>query len=147
MIARKMLAQEFDVTLNLCEYFAQEEVGDDYNSDKMLEFVRQQSIRPTSCWINLYDHTRPVGFITGNITESGWSDDRRGHIQAMYIIPSHNNRSNKEILMSAFTEWALNMEADKIIAMGTREISKDYLLDNFKSQGFVEGWWVSKEIR
>lgn len=148
MIVRTMRPEEIDITVNLCGYYADEaEIPDDeYDTDAVLDTVRQYSIHPEYVWFNAYDGTRPVGLIAGCVTKKPWTKAGLiAHIDLVYLLESHRSMPNFKQLLDKFEEWAKTMKCGGITA-GDIGINIDRSRKLYEHFGFTEGLWMSKEF-
>lgn len=148
MIVRKMHPQELDVTVNLCSYYADEAKipVEDYDTDAVVETIREYTINPEMTWINAYDGTRPVGLIAGCITKLYWTKDHyQGHIDMVYLLESHRTLENFKRLVAEFEAWARQQGCLNVTA-GDIGINLERTEKLYEHLGYKRGLWVSKEI-
>lgn len=152
MIARKMLPQEIDSTITLCEYYRDEaaqtlpEIDQDWDHNSVIETIKNYCSHYEYTWINLYEGTRPVGLIAGCITAQPWNLQKlNGHIDLIYVLESHRSLDSFRTLITEFTEWAKLCGCEKLTA-GDIGIDPERTEALYKSHGFTKGVWMSKEI-
>lgn len=148
MIVRKIHPQELDITVNLCNYYAQEAAipDDDYDVNSVAETVRLYSTHNEYIWLNLYEGQRPVGLIAGCITNAPWNRKKlHGHIDLVFLLESHRSLDNFKQLINKFEEWAKEMQATTITA-GDIGINVERTKKVYNHLGFKEGLWMSKEL-
>jgi GNAT superfamily N-acetyltransferase len=148
MIVRKMRPEEMDITINLCGYYADEAKipVEEYDTDAVLETIRNYSIHPEFIWYNAYDGTRPVGLIAGCITKAPWSNKQiYAHIDLIFLLESHRTMDNFKQLLSKFEEWARMVGAVEITA-GDIGINPERTRKLYTHFGFKEGVWLGKEL-
>lgn len=148
MIVRKPRADEIDNILIVMEYYRDEANLPDgeYDSDAMLETVRDYMIHVDQCWFNLYEGSRIVGIVGGYVSEIPWSRRLMSHIQFLYTLPSHRNLTNARQLVDKFTEWSRELGAVKISA-GDIGIDTERTRAFYQQVGFQDtGCWLSKEL-
>jgi len=123
MIVRPMLAHEMDNTIRLFQYYFDEaaeaipSMASEYDENSILETIREYSIHHTHCWFNAVEGQRPVGFVSGFISQAPWNKDiLYANIAFIYLLESHRNMENFRQLMSEFAAWAQNIKAQKITA-------------------------------
>lgn len=114
MIIRKIRAAEIDNIVILTEYFRDELKIEDWNTNSILDTIREFSIQITDTWLVAFDNQRPVGFIMGNVNKYPWNEDLYGVVEMFYLLPSHRNPQNQQELLEEFTNWARNLGADRI---------------------------------
>jgi hypothetical protein len=124
MIIRQIQPQEIDSIIILAEYFRDEHNLDNFNSNKMLDTIREYTIQLTHSWLVAFDNQRPVGFIAGNINQLPWSEELFAIIELIYLIPSHNSEENYLSLYKEFDIWATNIGVKniKVVAYGYEKI-------------------------
>jgi hypothetical protein len=123
MIVRKMLPQEFDVTVNLFGYYRDEaiesmpKIADEYDENSVIETIRTYASQWEYCWFNAYDNSRPVGFIAGYASACPWNKEKiSANIAFIYLLDSHKNMSNFKLLLEKFEEWSRVIKASEINA-------------------------------
>lgn len=152
MIVRRMQPQEFDVTVNLFNYYIDEaaqalpEIEEQYDSNSVIETIRLYNSHYEYVWFNAYDGQRPVGLVAGCITNLPWNRKLLiGHIDLVYLLDSHKNLDNFRSLYNEFEAWALNCGCSKITA-GDIGINPDRTRKIYTHLGFKEGVWLTKEL-
>jgi GNAT superfamily N-acetyltransferase len=152
MIVRKMRPEEIDVTVNLFRYYAAEagesdpELGAEFDSDSVIDSIRQRNIHPEYVWFNAYDNGRPVGFISACITQAPWNQEIfYAHIELIFMLQSHRNMDNFKRLVEQVEEWARMHNAQKLTA-GDIGINVDRTKKIYSHLGFSEGCWMDKEL-
>jgi hypothetical protein len=152
MIVRKMTPHEIDVTINLFGYYRDEaieklpKIRDEYDEDSVLQTIRLMSSNYEYCWFNIYDNSRPVGFVAGYVSCCPWNREKViANIQFIYLLKSHRNMDNFKQLLGKFEEWAGIVNAQEItagdIGIDIERSKTLYEHFNFKPQLFM-----SKEI-
>lgn len=152
MIVRPMLAEEIDVTVNLFNYYKMDavesipEIEDQYDPDSVLETIRMYSTYHEYVWFNAYDGQRPVGLIAGCITSLPWNRNILiAHIDMIYILDSHRNINNLNLLYNEFESWARNCKCTKITA-GDIGINPERTEKIYTHFGFNKGVFMIKEL-
>lgn len=152
MIVRHMRPDEIDLNINLARQYAEEaaetvpEIGEQYDRNSVVSTVRLRTINPHYCWLSLLDNTRPVGFVSGTITQAPWNDEVIwGHIELIYVLESHRNIDAFRKLTDAFEDWAIELGAQKITA-GDIGMNPERSKALYKSIGFTEGCFLTREI-
>lgn len=148
MIIRKPRPDELDLTLILMEYYRDEANLPDgeYDSDAMLETVRDYVIYGDHCWFNMYEGSRAVGLVAGYLVQLPWSRKIQAHVQFIYTIPSHRNLANANSLLKEFEAWAKNNGAEKITA-GDIGIDPERTQAFYQNNGYTaRGVNLDKEI-
>jgi len=148
MIIKAVDATNIDATMVLCEYYREEAdiSDDDYDHNSVLETIKTRSIHPEYCWFNLYEGQRPVGFISGCLTQAPWNNKiLYAHIELVFILESHRNLDNFKMLIDAFTKWAKQFKVVDITA-GDIGINVDRTRKLYEHLGFTQGLWMIKEM-
>ena len=152
MIVRKMRPEEIDLNVNLFRQYADEAketnptLGNQYDENSVITSIRQRNINPEYCWFSLIDNARPVGFISGAITQAPWNlDIIYAHIEMIYVLKEKRNIDNFRRLVDTFEEWAINMDAVEITA-GDAGINPERSKKIYESIGFKEGCLMTREI-
>jgi GNAT superfamily N-acetyltransferase len=152
MIVRKMQPIEFDVTVNLFGYYRDEaiesipRIAEEYDEDSVIDTIRHFASHWDHIWYNLYDATRPVGFVSGFATECPWNKELIvANIGFMYIIESHRNMDNFKLLLGKFEEWSKTIGAYQITA-GDIGINIDRSSKLYEHFGFKPILLTVKEI-
>ena len=143
-----MHPQELDITVNLCGYYAEEAaIPDlDYDTDAVVESIRMYTIQPEYCWFNMYEGTRPVGFVAGCVTKMPWSNQHLiGHIDLVFLLESHRKLDSFKRLISEFEAWAKLMNCRTVTA-GDIGINPERTEKLYRHLGYTAGLWVSKEL-
>ena len=142
MIVRKMLPQEFDSTMVLVKYYIDEagenmpQILEQYDENSVIDTIRIYASSWGRTWINLYDNSRPVGFIAGFITPCAWNKDiLDANVSFIYVLDSHRNIDNLRELVKAFEEWSKTFNA-KTITAGDMGINPERFQRVFESMGF-----------
>lgn len=128
MIVRMMHPEEMDNTITLMKYYYQEatesvDIGE-WDTNSMIESIRQRTINPGQAWLNLMDGTRPVGMISGGISTAPWNDSIvMATIEMFYVLQSHRNMESFRAIVKAFEEFATQCGATSIYVsdMGMNE--------------------------
>jgi GNAT superfamily N-acetyltransferase len=152
MIARNMAPHEIDVTYNLFRQYCLEaaevkpELDEQWDKTSVIETIRSRNIHPEYVWINLLEGTRPVGFISGAVTQCPWNHDiYYAHIELIFVLESHRNSSNFKMLTDEFEQWARGMEAT-VITAGDIGIAPERTKKIYESIGFESGCFLTKEL-
>lgn len=152
MIVRKMLPQEFDLTINLVQYYVEEAsqqvptIADEYDENSVLENIRLYASNNDYCWYNMYENTRPIGFIAGYASACPWNKKKiTANIEFIYILKSHRSMDKFKALLDKFTEWAKTIEAAEITG-GDIGINPDRTQALYENFGFKPILLMSKEL-
>ncbi len=152
MIVRKMQPIEFDSTVNLFGYYRDEaiesmpEIEQQYDENSVIETIRHFASKWDHCWFNIYDNSRPVGFVAGYASECPWNKNIiDANIAFIFLIESHKNMDNFKLLLNKFEEWARVIGARSITA-GDIGINPERTEKLYKHFGFKPGVWMGKEI-
>jgi GNAT superfamily N-acetyltransferase len=152
MIVRKMLPQEFDVTVNLFGYYRDEaiesmpKIADEYDENSVIETIRTYASQWEYCWFNAYDNSRPVGFIAGYASACPWNKEKiSANIAFIYLLDSHKNMSNFKLLLEKFEEWSRVIKASEITA-GDIGINPERTRKLYEHFDFKPGVWMGKEL-
>lgn len=152
MIVRRMQPQEFDVTVNLFNYYKMEaieslpEIEEQYDEDSVINTIRTYNTYNEYIWFNAYDGQRPVGLIAGCITALPWNRDLLvAHIDMIYMLESHRSMTNLKQLYNTFEEWALTCKCIKVTA-GDIGINPERTKKIYESLGFKPGVFMIKEF-
>ena len=152
MIVRKMLAQEFDSTVNLFGYYRDEAIlsmpviEEQYDENSVIDTIKQYASHWEYCWFNAYDGQRPVGFIAGYLTACPWNSNIvEANIAFIFLLESHRNMSNFKQLMTEFEAWARLAKASTITA-GDIGINPERTQKLYEHFGFKSGVWMGKEL-
>lgn len=147
-----MRPEELDSNVNLFRQYADEasetnpKLGAQFDKNSVITSIRTRTIHPEYCWLNLLEGTRPVGFISGALTQAPWNDEVLfAHIEMIYVLDSHRNINNFKQLLGGFEEWAKNMGASQLTA-GDIGVNPKRSQTLYKSIGFEEGCFMTKEI-
>lgn len=121
MIVRKMQPEEFDSTLTLFHYYRDEaieslpQIAQEYDENSSMLTIKQFATQWDSCWFNGYDNGRPVGFVSGNLSELAWNKNITiANLGFIYLLKSHRTIENFKALYNKFEEWAKLCEAKKL---------------------------------
>ena len=148
MIIKAVDSTNIDSTMVLCEYYREEAdiSDDDYDHNSVLETIKTRSIHPEYCWFNLYEGQRPVGFISGCLTQAPWNNKiLYAHIELVFILESHRSLDNFKMLIDAFTKWGEQFKVVDITA-GDIGINVDRTRKLYEHLGFTQGLWMTKEM-
>ena len=152
MICRRMQTEELNATITLFRYYAgeahkfNEELGDEFDENSVIESIRARNIHPEYIWFNLYDNNRPVGFVSACITQAPWNKEiHYAHIEMIFILESHRNMDNFKMLLKNVEEWARMFGAQKITG-GDIGINPDRTKKVYNHLGFDESCFMSKEL-
>ena len=152
MIVRKMRPEEFDATMTLVGYYADEAAqavpgfAEEYDENSARDTVRLFASNYEYCWFNAYDNTRPVGFIAGHLVACPWNRDIvNAHISFIYIIESHRNFNSFQELLGQFEEWA-RLAKVKEITTGDIGIDLERTKKLYEHVGFKTDLSMSKEL-
>lgn len=129
MIVRMMHPEEMDNTITLMRYYYQEAADTvenlgEWDTNSMINSIRQRTINPGFAWLNLYEGTRPVGMISGGISTAPWNEDIiMATIEMFYVLPTHRNMESFRSIVRAFEEFAIQCGATSIYVsdMGMNE--------------------------
>ena len=118
MIIRRPRSDELDNIIIVMEYYRDEAnlEDDDYDSNTMIETVREFLINPSHAWYCLYENQRMVGVVAGYLCPVPWNKKITANVQFLYVLPSHRNLANAVKLLKEFEIWAWNQGAIKITA-------------------------------
>jgi GNAT superfamily N-acetyltransferase len=152
MIVRKMLPQEFDATMIVFEYYRDEaiealpKIADEYDENSVLETIRQYNSNWEYCWFNIYDNSRPVGFVAGYASACPWNKNIfSANISFIYLLESHRSMSNFTMLLNEFTAWAKIIGASEITG-GDIGIAPDRTQKLYEHFGFKPYVLMGKEL-
>lgn len=152
MIVRKMIPLEFDPTIILVSrYFSEaaesiQGMSDEYDENSVIDTVKKFATHYEYSWFNLYDNSRPVGFIAGYITACPWNKDKIiANIAFLYIMESHRNIDNLKKLVNEFESWARLLKAKQITG-GDIGINVDRMEKLYEHFGFSKALMMTKEI-
>lgn len=152
MLVRRMNPQEFDSTMNLFHMYRDEaietvpEIEFEYDENSMIDTMRRFSSNGNYCWYNLYDNTRPVGFIAGMASGCLWNDSLfDAHIAFVFIHPSYRNMDNFRLLFKEFEYWAREVGAKRMTG-GDIGINPERTRKLYEHFGFKAGVWLGKEL-
>jgi GNAT superfamily N-acetyltransferase len=152
MIVRRMQPQEFDVTVNLFNYYIDEaaqalpEIEEQYDSNSVIETIRLYNSHYEYVWFNAYEGTRVVGFIAGYASECPWNSEIiDANIAFIFMLDSHKNMDNFRQLMVKFEEWARTIKARNITA-GDIGIDPQRTQKLYEHFDFKPGVWMNKEL-
>jgi hypothetical protein len=124
VIVRKMLPTELDATFLLFNNYYKDEIVEinpamfsNYDENSMVETIRQYAVSYENVWFNAYEGQRPVGFIGGHMTACPWNNQLVfANISYIYLLPSHRNKQNFNLLLDEFNAWAKVINAVRIIS-------------------------------
>jgi hypothetical protein len=115
-----MHPEEMENTITLMRYYYQEAsetittLGE-WDTNSMINSIRQRTITPGQAWLNLYDGDRPVGMISGGISTAPWNDTIiYSTIEMFYILKSHRNMDRFRSLVKGFEEFSAQCSAEQI---------------------------------
>lgn len=147
-----MRPEEIDLNVNLFRQYAEEAsetnptLGAQYDEQSVITSIRQRNINPEYCWFSLLDNGRPVGFISGAVTQAPWNlDIIYAHIEMIYVLKEKRSIDAFRRLVTAFEEWAVNMDAVEITA-GDIGVNPERSKRVYESIGFKEGCFMTREI-
>lgn len=152
MIVKPLNPRDFDITMNLFHYYRDEaiesipKIEEEYNENTVINTIRNYAIASDSCWFNIYEGQRPVGFVAGYMVAKPWNDQQYiGHIQFIYLIETHRTLENFKMLLNNFEEWAKLAGCDEISA-GDIGINVDRMKKLYSHFGFQEQLSMTKEL-
>lgn len=152
MIVRTMRPEEIDLNVNLFRQYADEAgetnpaLGAQYDENSVVSSIRSRLIAPDACWFSLLDNNRPVGFISGALTQAPWNFDiLYAHIEMIYVLKEKRSMDAFRRLVDEFQDWAVAMDATSITA-GDIGIDPERTKRVYTSIGFTEGCFMTKEI-
>lgn len=152
MIVRQMRPDEIDITVTLFRYYAQEAAeanarfGEEFDVNSVIKSIRARTVHPNTVWLNMYDQGRPVGFITGTVSQCPWNHEiMYANAEMFFILQSHRNMETFRDLVEAFEQWAAQFNAQHISAsdMG---INPERTRKVFEFLGFKNAVFLYKEI-
>ena len=88
----------------------------EYDSDAMIETVKEYIIDPSHAWFCLFEGERMVGICAGYLCAIPWSKNITANVQFLFVVPSHRNLASAVSLLKEFETWAWNQGAVKITA-------------------------------
>lgn len=151
MIARSMQAQEFDITINLLEYYRDElektdpRTAEQWDVNSVIATVRKYAAHTNTCWFNLYEGQRPVGCISGCFVACPWNKELvNANIDLVFVIKSHRSYDAVNTLVAKFEEWAKQVDINKITITDTG--FEGELTDYYTHLGYSQDKWMTKEI-
>jgi hypothetical protein len=152
MIVRKMRPEEFDATMTLVGYYADEAAqsvpgfADDYDENSARDTVRLYASNYEYSWFNAYDNTRPVGFIAGHLVACPWNQNiTNAHIAFIYMLESHRTLANFQELLGQFEDWA-RIAKVKEITTGDIGINPERTKKIYEHFDFRADLSMSKEL-
>jgi GNAT superfamily N-acetyltransferase len=152
MIIRKILPEELDVTVNLFRYYAQEagetnpNLGAEFDSDSVVNTIRNRTIHGEMFWFNAIDNTRPVGFVSGCLTAAPWNENvLYAHIDMIFVLKEHRNIDLFKKLISHAEDWARTFECQKLSA-GDIGINPERSRTLYSSLGFDETVYMTRTV-
>ena len=147
-----MYPTEMDVTVNLFGYYRDEAVEsipsieEEYDTDAVVETIRNYSILNSHCWFNMYEGQRPVGLIAGSLVQPAWTSKRFvANIDMVFLLPSHRSLDNFRDLMKEFEMWAVNSGATQITG-GDIGIDPEKIRTLYEHFGFKPAVFMVKEL-
>lgn len=147
-----MRADEIDVTINLFRYYAKEaaeqtpSLGDEFDENSVIETIRTRNIHPEYIWLNAYEGTRPIGFVSACVTQAPWNKEIfYAHIELIYILESHRSMSAFKQMVENVEEWARTFNAQKITA-GDIGVNPDRTRKVYEHLGFTNGCFMDKDL-
>lgn len=147
-----MYPTEMDITVNLFGYYRDEAVdsipsiADEYDTDAVVETIRNYCILNTCMWFNMYEGQRPVGLIAGSLVQPAWTNKRFvANIDMVYLLPSHRNLDNFRSLIREFEQWAVNSGATQITG-GDIGIDPERIQKLYEHFGFKPAVFMVKEL-
>lgn len=119
MIIRRMLPEEIDGVAILFDYYreAAEIQDEDYDSDRVVQTIKNYCINWNLFFHVAYEGQRPVGLIGGFVSEDPIDGRACAAIQFCYLIPSHDQIENYRELVTVFEQWAREVKATSIKAL------------------------------
>jgi len=152
MIVRKLVPHEFDVTVNLFNYYFDEAVtvipsmAEEFDQNSISETIKHYATHYDYCWFNSLDNSRPVGFIAGYATECPWNNSIiTANIAFVYLLESHRNIDNFRLLLSEFEQWARLIKATRITG-GDIGINAERMEKLYSHFGFKKALFMIKEF-
>jgi hypothetical protein len=114
-----MRPEEIDSVLILFEYYRSEAGIDDdiYDQDRVLNTVREFSIRNNLFFRIALVNQRPVGLVGGFLSPDPVERELTATIQFLYLIPEHNQSQNYQMLTDEFESWAKQCGAGAVRAI------------------------------
>jgi GNAT superfamily N-acetyltransferase len=147
-----MQPHEIDVTVNLFNYYKEEaveslpEIEDEYDTNSVLETIKMYNTYNEYIWFNAYDGQRPVGLVAGCITNVPWNRKILvAHVDMIYMLPSHRNMENLNMLYGQVEQWAKNCGCVRITA-GDIGINPQRTQKVYTHLGFNPGVFMVKEL-
>jgi GNAT superfamily N-acetyltransferase len=121
MIVRTIQPHEFDPTIILFNYYRDEaieaipQIADEYDENSMMTTIKQYVVDHHYCWFNAFEGQRPVGFISGYMSQVPWNNQLVvANISFVFLLESHRTLDNFKMLMQKFEEWARTIKAYQI---------------------------------
>jgi hypothetical protein len=152
MIVRQMQPREFDVTVNLFQYYRDEaieslpRIREEYDENTVITTIKTFASKWDHCWFNAYDNQRPVGFIAGYASECPWNKEIiYANIAFIYLLDTHKNMDNFRLLVNQFEVWARTIKAQSMTA-GDIGIDPQRTQRLYEYLGFKPGVWMGKEL-
>jgi len=152
VIIRRMNPSEFDSTVILFRYYHEEaceslpQLELDYDENSVIDTIRLFSSNCNYCWFNLYDNSRPVGFVAALASECLWNREIiDAHIAFVFLLPSHRNLNNFRTLIQEVEGWGREIGARRITG-GDIGINPERTQTLYEHFGYKPGVWMSKEI-
>lgn len=150
MIIRPMEPHEIDSVMILFDYYRQAtDISDDvYDENRLLNTVKEYTIRPNLFFRVCYLGQRPVGIIGGFLSEDPLESEITATIQFNFLLDDYADVYNYETMIDQFTAWAQSLGVKKIraIDIGYR---LDRLNDVYDQLGFdpIRITIMNKEIQ
>lgn len=130
MIIRPMEPREVDSVIILFNYYRQA-VGitdDDFDENRLLQTIREYSIRPNLFFRIACLGQRPIGVIGGFLSEDPVEREVTATIQFNYLLDDYADLDNYQQLISEFQAWAESLGVKKL-----RAIDIGYRIDRLES--------------
>jgi|TARA_R110000822_G_scaffold190302_3_gene329094 GNAT superfamily N-acetyltransferase len=147
-----MRPEEIDVNVNLWRQYyieasdAVSAIQDTWDQGSIVDSIRHRTIHPEFCYFNIFDNARPIGFITGAVTQAAWNHEIfYGHVEYIYVLEEKRSMRVFQQLIDEFETWAKGFGATQITA-GDIGINPERTRKLYQSIGFKEGCFMSKEI-
>jgi GNAT superfamily N-acetyltransferase len=150
MIVRKPTPSEFDSTVMLFERYHEEAALTvknitEYDENSVIETIRQFCSLYEYCWFNLFENSRPVGFVAAYVTQCPWNRQvAETHIAFIYIIESHRTMDNFRLLINQIEQFNRTIGGVAITA-GDIGINPERTQRLFEHFDFKPGVWMGKE--
>jgi hypothetical protein len=119
MIIREIDPKQVDSVITLFNYYRDEAgiTDERYDENRVLQTIREYSIRPNLFFRVAYMAQRPIGVIGGFLSQDPIESEHTATIQFNYLIPEFATVDGYAQLIAVFEDWAHQLGITQIRAI------------------------------